>query len=101
MVADLANPERSFEFVQAAVDAGDLRGAIAALERILLINPDLPNIQLELGVLYRRAGAAELGDAYIREALAAEDVPPEVRERAEAILLWPRPSPRSRRRATS
>ena len=45
MRADLANPERSFEFVQAAIAAGDQRGAIAALERILQINPSLANIQ--------------------------------------------------------
>jgi len=45
MRADLANPERSFEFVQAAIAVGDQRGAIAALERILQINPSLANIQ--------------------------------------------------------
>ena len=52
MMADLANPERSFEFVQIAVKTGDLRGAIAALERILKIQPDLSNIKLELGLQY-------------------------------------------------
>src|SRR5215469_8221800 len=32
MMADLANPEPSFQFVKIAIEVGDLRGAIAALE---------------------------------------------------------------------
>lgn len=86
MMADLANPERSFEFVQAAVDVGDLRGAIAALERILLIDPKLSNIKLELGVLYLRAGLPELAVGYIDQALNDPNMPPLVRVRAEALF---------------
>jgi tetratricopeptide (TPR) repeat protein len=86
MMADPSDAERAFEFAQAAVVAGDVRGAIAALERILLINPNLPNIALELGVLYRQVGNDALAAQYLRQALAAEQIPPLVRERAEAIL---------------
>lgn len=85
-MADLTDPERSFEFAQAAVEVGDVRGAIAALERVLLINPNLPNIALELGVLYQRVGNNVLASQYLEQALAAEQVPPPVRERAEALL---------------
>ncbi|MGH8658984.1 MAG: hypothetical protein ACREV4_11065, partial [Gammaproteobacteria bacterium] len=86
MQADLADPERSFEFVEAAVAVGDLRGAIAALERILLINPKLANIKLELGVLYLQVGSAQLAQSYLRQALEAPDVPELVRVRAEEML---------------
>ena len=86
MQNDLANPERSFEFVQAATDVGDYRGAIAALERILLINPNLANIKLELGVLYLRVGSPDLAVNHINEALAAPNVPEIVRVRAEELL---------------
>jgi tetratricopeptide (TPR) repeat protein len=86
MRADLANPERSFEFVQAAVAVGDQRGAIAALERILQIDPSLANIQLELGVLYLGVGAHDLAAIHLRQALAAPDVPDPVRSRAEVLL---------------
>ncbi len=86
MQADLADPERSFEFVQAAVAVGDLRGAIAALERILLIDPKLANIKLELGVLYLRLGNPQLAQNYLNQALEAPDVPELVRERAEEML---------------
>ena len=37
-----------------ASQTGDLEGAISALERMLLINPNLPRVRLELGVLYYR-----------------------------------------------
>jgi tetratricopeptide (TPR) repeat protein len=87
MMADLANPELSFQFVKVAIEVGDLRGAIAALERILLINPGLANIQLELGVLYLRVGNAELAQDYLRKAIRAPGIPDAVRSRAERFLL--------------
>jgi hypothetical protein len=41
-----------FRFATIASRTGDLEGAISALERML--NPDLPRVRLELGVLYYR-----------------------------------------------
>jgi hypothetical protein len=86
MLGDIADPQRSFDFVKAATAVGDLRGAVAALERMLLLNPGLANIQLELGVLYLRLGNEELGRYHINSALKAPNVPTVVRERAEALL---------------
>jgi hypothetical protein len=86
VIADAANPERSFDFVEAAIAAGDLRGAAAALERILLIDPRLANIRLELGVLYMRMGNDALAQYHINEALRAPNVPQTVRARAERLL---------------
>src|SRR5262245_58940812 len=71
MMADLANPELSFQFVKIAIEVVDLRVAIAALERILLINAGLANIQLELGILYLRVGNAELVQDYLRNVILA------------------------------
>ncbi|SFU21260.1 tetratricopeptide repeat protein [Sedimentitalea nanhaiensis] len=84
--ANPSDPEASFIFARVAASEGDLTGAIAALERVLALNPELSNIRLELGVLYLETGATELGEAYIREALTAPNVPPEVRARAENYL---------------
>jgi tetratricopeptide (TPR) repeat protein len=83
---DVANPEKSFEFVTAAIAAGDLRGAAASLERILLIDPRLANVRLELGELYLRMGNAELAQYHIREALRATNMPQTVRLRATRML---------------
>lgn len=86
MSEDMANPAKSFAFVKAAVREGDLTGAVAALERILRINPGLANIQLELGVLYLRLGATELAAEHIRDSLRSPDVPVSVRNRAKNLL---------------
>lgn len=86
VLQDSANPEKSFDFVEAAVAAGDLRGAAASLERILLIDPRLANIRLELGILYLRMGNAPLAQYHINEALKAPNVPQTVRLRAERLL---------------
>lgn len=86
MMGDLSNPERSFRFAEAAVRAGDIRGAISALERILVLNPQLANIRLELGDLYYRVGNLELARQYLKEALQSPEAPPEVRARAERLL---------------
>ena len=45
-----------FRFASLATQIGDLEGAISALERMLLINQNLPRVRLELGVLYYRLG---------------------------------------------
>jgi tetratricopeptide (TPR) repeat protein len=83
MMADLGNPEKSFAYVVTAVEVGDLRGAIAALERVLLIRPDLANVKMELGLLYRAAGAPETAETYLAEAEASGEVPAEYQERLE------------------
>jgi hypothetical protein len=86
VLADVGNPEKSFDFVGAAIATGDLRGATAALERILLINPQLANIQLELGVLYLRMGNPALAQYHIQQSLKAQNIPTTVRTRAERLL---------------
>ncbi len=85
-MSDMADPQNSFDFVKAAIALGDLRGAIAALERVLRINPNLANIKLELGILYLRIASPDLAQTYITQALESEDVPELVRLRAERFL---------------
>ena len=57
LLAAPSDPEASFDFAQAAIAASDPRAAIAALERILIFDPKLANIRLELGSLYLLVGA--------------------------------------------
>lgn len=81
-----ADPEASFELARAAAQAGDFATSITALERLLLLQPGLDNIRLELGILYLRTGATEAGERLIRDALKNPDVPAEVRARAGGFL---------------
>lgn len=75
-----------FRFATLAAQTGDLEGAISALERMLLIEPDLPRVRLELGVLYYRLASYEVARTYFEAALKAPNVPPDVRAKAEQFL---------------
>ncbi|MCV0428970.1 MAG: hypothetical protein K5905_26245, partial [Roseibium sp.] len=64
----------------------DYEAAISTFERMLIYAPDLPRVQLELGVLYFRIGSTEIARYYFEQALNAPDVPAEVQTRVEAYL---------------
>ena len=81
MVNDPADLETTFRFAALAARTGDLEGAVAALERMLLLEPDLPRVKLELGVLYFRLGSYVVARRYLTEAVAGDRVPDEVRAR--------------------
>jgi tetratricopeptide (TPR) repeat protein len=85
MMADPQNLDKTFAFADVAARKGDLEGAISALERMLFVNPDLPRVKLELGVLYYRLGSYETARAYLQGALEANPPAP-VRARAESFL---------------
>lgn len=80
------NPELSFDVSRLAAESGDFTVAIAALERILLLDPSLNNIRLELGVLYLRTGATDLAERNIAQAIQDPSAPPLVVERASEFL---------------
>ena len=86
MIARPADSEASFQFAQAAAAEGRFREAIAALERVLILNPDLANIKLEIGVLYLRLGQSAISERFIREAINSPGAPPDVKARAAEFL---------------
>jgi hypothetical protein len=53
---------------------------------MLLINPNLPRVRLELGVLYYRLNSYEVAREYLQGALKSSSVPPDVRARAEQFI---------------
>ena len=55
-----SEPAVLIKFAELAVEFGDIEGAISALERLLLIDGDQPEVKLELGVLYYRLGSVEM-----------------------------------------
>jgi tetratricopeptide (TPR) repeat protein len=86
MLRQPANLDVLFKFATVASQTGDLEGAISALERMLLIENNLPRVRLELGVLYYRLGSYAISQTYLEGALATPNLPPEVRTRAEQFL---------------
>lgn len=87
MLRQPANLDVLFKFATVATRTGDYEGAVSALERMLLINPDLPRVRLELGVLYFRLGSYEIARTYLETALTSQALSPEVRSRAEQFMV--------------
>jgi hypothetical protein len=85
MLRDPANLDVAFAYADVSGRLGDYEGAVSALERMLLFNPNLPRVQLELGALYFRMGSYTLARAYFARAAAANP-PPEVRARIDQYL---------------
>ncbi len=75
-----------FRYAELAIRLENYEAAIAALERLLLFNPDLPRVRLELGALYYRLGSYDLARSYLVRALESEAVPEPVRHRARTYL---------------
>jgi hypothetical protein len=86
MQRDPGNSDKALAYAEAAIKVGDLEGAIGALERLLIFNPDLPRIRLEVGVLYYRLGSYDLSRSYLSQLAARSDLPPDVRDKVQEYL---------------
>ncbi len=86
VLKDPGNLDKTFRYAELAVAVGDLEGAVSALERMLIYNPKLPRVRLELGSLYFRLGSYAVAKSYLTRAIEGEDVPVEVRDRVTAFL---------------
>lgn len=83
MLDQPGNLDAAFEYAALSSQVGDLEGAIATLERMLIFAPGLPRLQLELGVLYFRLGAFKTAKTYFDAAVSGTNTPPEVRQKVE------------------
>ena len=92
MLADPGNLDKTFLYAELAIKTGDIEGAISARERMLFVDPDLPRVRLELGVLYFRIGSYAAAKNYFASVLetmpAAPDsaTPDEVRNKAVGFM---------------
>jgi tetratricopeptide (TPR) repeat protein len=86
MLRQPSNLDVLFKFATVAAQTGDIEGAISALERMLLVDPDLPRIRLELGVLYYRLGSYEIARTYLETTPRVAATSPDVRIRAQQFV---------------
>jgi Tetratricopeptide repeat len=85
MLRDPSNLDVTFAYADVSAQLGDNEAAVAALERMLLFNPNLPRVDLELGVLYFRMGSFEAAQSYFEKAKSFNP-PPEVASRVDEYL---------------
>ncbi len=84
----LSNPgnlDATFAYADVAAKLGDNEAAVSAMERMLLFNPNLPRVKLELAALYFRMGSYEISRNYFQQALAGNP-PDEVKTRINTYL---------------
>ena len=86
MYQDIGNLDKTFHFAELAIAVGDLEGAIAALERMLIIDPDLPQVRMQLGTLYFQLGSYAMALAYLNAVLAHTEVPEDIKQSAQALV---------------
>jgi len=85
MLSNPANLDVTFAYADVSAELGDNEAAVAALERMLLFNPNLPRVDLELGVLYFRMGSFKAAQSYFDRAKSFNP-PPEVMVRVDEYL---------------
>ena len=83
---DPGNLDKSFRFAELAIRKGNSEAAISALERMLLIEPDLPRVRFELGALYFNIGSFAIARSYLTSVLESPDAPQEVLDRVQVFL---------------
>ena len=82
---DPGNLDTTFAYADVSAKLGDNEAAVSALERMLLFNPNLPRVQLELGALYFRMGSYDIARTYFERAAAANP-PDDVKTRIGTYL---------------
>lgn len=85
MLGNPADIGAALAYADVAARLGDNEAAVAALERLLLFNPNLSRADLELGALYFRMGSYAVARIYFERVLAAKPSP-EIRARVNRYL---------------
>lgn len=75
----------NFAFAQGQIQRGELRGAAATLERILLINPDLPRVRLLYAIVLYRLDNIDEAEREL-QAVRSFDMPVSLRAELDRYL---------------
>lgn len=78
--------EAGFAYAVLSTRLGDYEAAIATYERLLILHPQTPRIQLELAALYFRLGAHAQAGTLFEQVAARADTPENVRLRVQGYL---------------
>jgi tetratricopeptide (TPR) repeat protein len=86
ILKDPSNVELTLKYAELSSEAGDLEGAISALERLLIYAPQVAQINYQLGILYMRLGAYAQASTDFKAALASPDATPEIKATAAQYI---------------
>jgi tetratricopeptide (TPR) repeat protein len=86
MLSDPADVDKTIRYTELAVKLGDYEAAIPPLERLLMLNPDLPEVKLEVGVLYYLLNSHEAAKGYLVDVAGDASATADQVERAKNYL---------------
>src|ERR1700730_9151484 len=85
MLRNPGNLGVTFAYADVAAKLGDYEAAVSALDRMLLFNPNLARVDLELGALYFRMGSFDVARDDFNKAISLNP-PAEVRARIDQYV---------------
>ena len=85
VLKDPGNLEKNLAYANALVKTGDLEGAVAVLERLVLLFPERAELHLTLGKLYQRLNSDAAAAQAFDSALAAPVTTPQIKAEAEEL----------------
>lgn len=85
ILKDPDNIELNYKYAQSLIQKGELRGAAATLERILMVDPALPRVRLLYGVVLYRLDSLREAQREL-ETLSALEMPDSLREELDEYL---------------
>ena len=85
LIEEPTNLDNLFTYANLSILLGDLEAAVGVFEQMLIYDPSLPRIRLELGVLYYRLGAYATAKVYL-QSVKEYDPPDEVLARVDEFL---------------
>ncbi len=78
--------ELMFKYALTSVRLQDYEAAITTLERILIYNPNLPRVKVELGASYFRIGSYPVAKFYFEEVINDATASSDLKERVQAYI---------------
>jgi tetratricopeptide (TPR) repeat protein len=85
VLKDPGNLEKNLAYAKALIAEGDVEGAVAVFERLVLLFPDRADLHLSLGQLYQRLGSSAAAAQAFSDAIAAPIGTAEIREQAKIL----------------
>jgi tetratricopeptide (TPR) repeat protein len=87
VLADPSNVQLTIQYAEQARNRGDYEAAISAYERLLLYNPNLPNLKYELGQLYFELESYPAARSYFEAVIATPNVAPALQVGARNYIV--------------
>jgi tetratricopeptide (TPR) repeat protein len=86
MLKNPADAQATTRYAELAVELGDYESAIPPLERLLMLNPKLTDVRLEIGVLYFLLHSGAMAREYLEAVDNDPEATPEQKRRATEYL---------------